>query len=104
MPTGSLWSHALEWNKSAHTHLGLAQDPLLFPHPVHLALGADRTARADAWRTWLRAPMGPDELARIRTYMDEKALGDLRFQSMMEKALNRPVTVRPRGGRRENRR
>jgi len=54
--------------------------------------------RAGAWRDWLDAPLGPDEAARIRAYMaQEKALGEPRFQAMVEKALNRPVAVRPRG-------
>jgi putative transposase len=83
---------------SVHTHLDMAQDPLLTPPPAYLALATDRAGRADAYRTWLHAPLDPDELARIRAYMaQEKALGDRRFQSMVEKALNRPVTVRPRG-------
>lgn len=83
---------------SVHTHLGLAQDPLLVPHPVYLGLGLDRSRRADAYRDWLHGPLDPDDLARIRAYMaQEKALGDLRFQSMVEKALNRTVAVTPRG-------
>lgn len=83
---------------SVHTHLAAACDPLLSPHPVYLALAADRIARGEAWRSWLHAPLVPDELARIRAYMSqEKALGDLRFQTMVEKALNRPVAVRARG-------
>lgn len=83
---------------SVHTHLGRAQDALLTPHPVYVGLGSDRTGRADAYRAWLHAPLDRDELARIRVYMaQEKALGDARFQHMVEKALNRQVEVRPRG-------
>jgi putative transposase len=83
---------------SVHTHVGLAHDPLLTPHPAYLALATDRATRAEAYRAWLHAPLDPEELTRIRAYMaQEKALGDPRFQSMLEKALNRPVSVRPRG-------
>lgn len=83
---------------SVHTHLGNTEDPLLTLHPIYTALGANRTRRAAAYRTWLYAPLAPDELARIRTYMSqEKALGDPRFQLMVAKALNRPVVARPRG-------
>jgi putative transposase len=88
---------AYRWS-SVHTHLGLAQDPLLTPHPAYTALAQDRSSRAGAWREWLLSPLDPQELARIRAYMaQEKALGDARFQAMVEKALNRPATVRPRG-------
>lgn len=83
---------------SVHTHLGRAQDPLIAPHPAYLALAADRRSQAEAYRLWLNAPLDADELARIRAYMaQEKALGAPRFQAMVEKALGRPATVRPRG-------
>lgn len=83
---------------SVHTHLGMAQDPLLTPHPAYIKLGHDHTRRAAVYREWLHAPLHPDELARIRAYMaQEKALGDVRFQAMVEKALNRPAAIRPRG-------
>jgi len=49
-------------------------------------------------RAWLCAPLDTAELARIRGYQaQEKALGDTRFQMTVEKALNRPVALRPRG-------
>lgn len=83
---------------SVHTHLAMAQDPVLTPHPAYAALGSDRVSRAAAYRTWLHAPLAEHELASIRAYMaQEKALGEPRFQAMVEKALNRPATVRPRG-------
>ncbi len=90
-PGDYLWS-------SARTHLGATQDPLVVPHPVYLGLGKSRDVRATAWRDWLHAPLDPDETTRIRAYMaQERALGEPRFQAMVEKALNRPATVRPRG-------
>lgn len=83
---------------SVHTHVAGARDPLVTPHPAYVALGADPTARAAAYRQWLHAPLDEDELARIRAYMQqEKALGGPRFQAMVSKALNRPVDVRPSG-------
>ncbi|MEN1926800.1 transposase [Luteimonas sp. MJ293] len=83
---------------SVHTHLGRSQDPLITPHPAYVEMGADPASRAEAYRAWLLAPLDPEELARIRAYMtQEKALGDARFQAMVEKTLNRPVAVRPQG-------
>ncbi|WP_226468592.1 transposase [Luteimonas panaciterrae] len=83
---------------SVHTHLGLAQDPLLIPHPAYAGLGANRISRAAAYRDWLHAPLDPGGFSRIRAYMtQEKALGDARFQATVEKILNRSVVVMPRG-------
>jgi putative transposase len=83
---------------SVRTHLGTAQDPLVLPHPVYMGLGPSRDVRAAAWRDWLHAPLDPDETSRIRAYMaQERALGEPRFQAMVEKALNRPAAVRRRG-------
>ena len=65
---------------------------------VYLALAADRAGRAAAWHRWLNAPLDPEEVARIRAYMaQERALGEPRFQAMVEKALGQPASLRPRG-------
>lgn len=46
----------------------------------------------------LHAPLDPDETSRIRAYMaQERALGEPRFQAMVEKTLNRPAAARRRG-------
>lgn len=83
---------------SVRTHLGIAQDPLVVPHPVYMGLGDSRDVRAAAWRHWLHAPLDADETGRIRAYMaQQRALGEPRFQAMVEKALGRPAAVRPRG-------
>ncbi|TYT27616.1 transposase [Luteimonas viscosa] len=83
---------------SVHTHLDRARDPLIVPHPVYQALGSDPASRAVAYHAWLDAPIDAGEVARIRAYLtQEKALGEPRFQAMVEKALNRPVALRPRG-------
>lgn len=88
---------AHRWS-SVHVHLGLRQDTLMTPHPLYLSLGHTPAARAHAYRTWLMAGTDDEDLARIRKHMtQEKALGNPRFQAMLEKTLNRPVDLKPRG-------
>ncbi len=71
---------------------------MLTPHPMYLALGENADLPAAASRSWLHAPLQADELAAICRHLEqEKALGNPRFQVMVEKALNRTATVRPRG-------
>ena len=83
---------------SVHTHLGMANDPLLTRHPVYMGLGDDPDSRAAVYRSWLRSAMDDEALASVRRHLaQERVLGDLRFQAMVEKALNRPVICRPRG-------
>lgn len=75
-----------------------AQDPLITLHPLYLALGPDPAHRGSVYREWLHAPLQPDEITRIRHHMaQERALGDARFQAMVEKALNRPAGITSRG-------
>ena len=88
---------AHRWS-SVHLHLGLRPDTLVTPHPLYLSLGNTPGARADAYRAWLTAATDEDEVARIRAHIaQEKALGQPRFQAMLEKTLNRPVALKPRG-------
>ncbi|MCX7513176.1 transposase [Frateuria hangzhouensis] len=83
---------------SIHTHLARARDPLVTLHPLYLALGRDIGERADAYRAWLNAGTSSDDLQRIRAYVQrERALGDERFQRMVETTLGRPAISRPRG-------
>ena len=83
---------------SVHTHFGLARDPLITPHPTYMALGENTEERARAYKEWLREGMAQCDLSAIRRHMvQERVLGDQRFQQMVEKALNRPVACRPRG-------
>ncbi|MGH8147756.1 MAG: transposase [Rhodanobacteraceae bacterium] len=83
---------------SVHANLGLIDDPLVTPHPRFLALHADRTARADIYRQWLQRAIRQDDLDRIRAHLQQqRALGNERFQAMVEKALGRPARARPRG-------
>ncbi|MDQ3286675.1 MAG: transposase [Pseudomonadota bacterium] len=84
---------------SVHTHLGTACDPLISLHPLYLALGSTIDARATAYREWLDLGVSHEELADIRRYIgQQRALGDPRFQAMVEKTLNRTAVYRP-GGR-----
>jgi putative transposase len=83
---------------SAATNLGLGHDPCVTPHPVYQSLGVSVESRVQVYREWLNAGINVTELASIRSHMlQERALGSPRFQAMMEKTLNRPVGLRPRG-------
>lgn len=83
---------------SVHTHLARARDPLITPHPLYLAMGRDPSERAGAYQQWLDAGIAPDDLQHLRTYASqERALGDERFQRMVETTLGRPAVCRPRG-------
>ena len=64
----------------------------------YLAMGADATQRGKVYGEWLRHGIGEDDLAAIRLHVQqERALGNPRFQRLVEKTLNRPAGVRPRG-------
>jgi putative transposase len=83
---------------SVHTHLARASDPLITPHPLYLALGNDPATRAHVYKRWLDAGIAPDDLQHLRTSArQERALGDERFQHMVQTTLGRPATCRPRG-------
>jgi len=83
---------------SVHTHLALGQDPLVSPHPAYLALGSDPAERGLAYRAWLEAGIPAEELAQLRSYaQQERALGDERFQRMVEITLGRRGKVQARG-------
>jgi putative transposase len=83
---------------SVHANLGMIEDPLVTPHPAFLAQDIDPEIRTRAYRTWLRKGVGDDELESIRAHLQqERALGDVKFQAMVEKTLGRPVQLRNRG-------
>jgi putative transposase len=89
---------------SVHANLGLRHDRLVTPHPVFHGLGANDATRRHAYRAWLYEPLIPEELQAIRDHLkQERALGDTRFQTMVEKTLNRPAAVRPPGRQRAER-
>lgn len=83
---------------SVHANLALRADPLVTPHACFIAMGSDAPTRAAAYRQWLSEGVSEDDLTTIRSHLrQERALGDTRFQAMVEKALNRPVACRPNG-------
>ena len=83
---------------SVHAHLGLRADVRLTPHPGYLALGRDARERSAVYRCLLLQALSDDVLADIRSHMQqERALGSAVFKAMVEKALNRPLDVRPHG-------
>ena len=84
---------------SVHTHLGRTNDPLITPHPLYLALGPTQESRALAYKDWLATSITTEELTTLRRYIaQQRALGDERFQAMVEKTLNRTAAFRL-GGR-----
>ena len=83
---------------SVHGHLEEGTDVRLSLHPAYLALGRDACERGIAYRHLLMEALSDDVLADIRSHMQqERALGSPTFRSMVEKALNRPVELRPQG-------
>lgn len=83
---------------SVHVNLGQRTDTLVTPHPIFAAWGTGDGSHAAAYRRWLYQPIDVPELQAVRDHLrQERALGDLRFQAMVEKALNRPASVRPPG-------
>ena len=83
---------------SVHANLGLIKDPLVTPHPVFLAQDPDPQKRSQAYQARLHEGVSDDDLARIRAHLQqERALGDVKFQVMVEKALGRPAQLRSRG-------
>jgi putative transposase len=90
-PEDHLWS-------SVHANLGLRNDPLVTPHDTFLAMAADPRERAMAYRSWLRAGVNDDEISAIRLHLKQgRALGDRRFQAMVEKTLGQPAATKPHG-------
>lgn len=84
---------------SVHSNVGLITDSLVTPHTVFRNLHADPVQRATIYQTWLQEGISEEDLGNIRAHIQqERALGNTKFQSMVEKALGRPVRVRP-GGR-----
>lgn len=83
---------------SVHAHVGVATGPHLACHPTFEALGREPSARVDAYRAFLREGIASEELESLRAHLrQERALGDARFQLMVEKTLGRPARVRRPG-------
>ena len=85
------------WSSARH-HLGIQPDDLITSHPCYIALGSERETRVETYRAMLDEKISDDDRALIRSHMQqERALGNLKFQLMVEKTLNRPARVRPIG-------
>jgi len=83
---------------SVHANLERATDPLVTPHRALRGLESNSETYAAAYRKWLHAGDDEQELCAIRAHLiQQRAFGDVRFQAMVEKILNRPATTRPRG-------
>lgn len=83
---------------SIHANVGLEPDDLITPHPTYLALDPDPVKRALAYQAWLQAAVSSEELKNIREHLrQERALGDTKFQAMVEKALGQHASVRSPG-------
>ncbi|MFT4246760.1 MAG: transposase [Pseudomonas sp.] len=90
-------AEAYRWS-SVHASLGITVDPGITPHPAYLAMGVDVAQRGRVYREWLAEGEAREDLEAIRAHIQqERALGHPRFQSMVEKTLNRPAAIRPRG-------
>jgi putative transposase len=69
---------------------GLRDDPLLAPHPVQRALGAD------GYRALLAEALGEEDLAALRLYLQQqRAYGRDAFRAMVEAKTRRFAGVRP---------
>jgi putative transposase len=83
---------------SVRASLGLEQDFSVAFHDAYLQLGSTPSARATAYGVCLRQAVAADEAQAIRMHLQqERALGDPRFQAMVEKTLNRSVALRAPG-------
>ena len=83
---------------SVHANLGLKADPLVTPHETFLAMAENPSERCAAYRSWLRAGVSNEEMEAIRVHLKQgRALGDRRFQAMVEKTLGQPAFTRPHG-------
>jgi putative transposase len=90
-PEDYLWS-------SVGANLGLRFDSLVTPHPCFISLGDEADSRRSAYQAWLHAGEDEEQLRTIRSHLaQQRAYGDPRFQAMVERTLNHPASVRPRG-------
>ncbi|MBP1474546.1 transposase [Frateuria sp. MAH-13] len=86
---------AYAWS-SASAHCGHRTDLLLRHHPAYAALGAAPDARGEAYRGLLRETLSDDDLAAIRTYLQQqRAWGRDDFRAMVEAKTRRFSGIRP---------
>ena len=80
---------AFPWSSRAGL-CGLREDPLLTPHPVQQAIGADH------YRALLAEAISDEDLAAIRLYLQQqRAYGRDDFRAMVEAKTQRLASVRP---------
>ena len=80
---------AFPWSSCASL-CGLRDDPLLTPHPVQRALGAE------GYRAMLAEAISDDDLTAIRLYLQQqRAYGRDDFRAMVEARTQRFAGVRP---------
>lgn len=85
------------WSSFAYNGHGDA-DPLLQAHASYLALGDDAVTRQARYRSLFEEVLGPEELDRIRRYLQSQyALGSDRFQASIEAVLRRRAGPAPIG-------
>jgi len=83
------------WSSHAANAAGTL-NPLLRPHPDYLTLGATREQRQSAYRALFADVLRQAQIDDIRTYLQQqRALGNDRFQAMVERKLGRCATIRP---------
>jgi hypothetical protein len=86
---------AYAWS-SASAHCSQRTDVLLQPRSAYAALGATSEARGEAYQCLLREALSDDDLAAIRTYLQQqRALGRDDFRTMVEAKTRRFAGVRP---------
>ena len=75
---------------SFHRNANLAEDSLVRPHPIYMALGEDAEERATAYRDFVRDAAPEEEIEEIRLYLQRQyALGSARFREFIEAQLRR---------------
>ncbi|MGN6520653.1 MAG: hypothetical protein ACTHK2_14635 [Dokdonella sp.] len=81
---------------SYRANAGGGDDPLIHPHSVYLGLGRNATERCAAYRALFAEAISDEQLAEIRAYAQpQRALGNDRFQRLIEAELGRCARVRP---------
>ncbi len=83
---------------NARANLNVWHDPLVTPHRLFLGIASTVAERAIVYRRLLDEGTNADDLCAIRMHLQQqRALGDRRFQAMIEKTLERPASCRPCG-------
>lgn len=85
------------WSSYRANALGAA-DPLLSPHPLYLALGADDDARRAAYRELFRGALDEEPLSDLRLALNQdQPIGNARFYREIEAMTGQRRALRRRG-------